>query len=86
MKYILQKDVVLSTICGEQFLIAAGDARGCVPYIEGITKPGAYFWKMLEAGDSIENIIKTTEENASIAFWKFAKSLEAKGYIKFSEK
>ena len=43
MKYILQKDVVLSTICGEQFLIAAGDARGRVPYIEGITKPGAYF-------------------------------------------
>ena len=31
MKYILQKDVVLSTICGEQFLIAAGDARGRVP-------------------------------------------------------
>ena len=84
MKYILQKDVVLSTICGEQFLIAAGDARGRVPYIEGITKPGAYFWKMLEAGDSID--YNTTEENASIAFWKFAKSLEAKGYIKFSEK
>ena len=50
MKYILQKDVILSTICGEQFLIAAGDARGRVPYIEGITKPGAYFWKLLEAG------------------------------------
>ena len=54
--------------------------------------PGHISGKLLEAGDSIENIIKTasadyntTEENASIAFWKFAKSLEAKGYIKFSE-
>lgn len=92
MKYELYPDVVLNTICGEQFLIAAGKARGRVPYIEGITKPGAYFWTLLESGMDIDDIIKKASEDyntpidkASEAFWKFARSLEAKGYLSFNE-
>lgn len=92
MKYTVRSDVILNTICGELFLIAAGDARGFVPYIEGITKPGAYFWNHLEQGEEIDEIIETaakeyntSEENAEKAFWKFAKTLEVKGYISFSD-
>ncbi len=57
MTYTLQTDVALVTICGEHFLVAAGEARGKVPYIEGVTRSGAYFWNLLERHINIEEII-----------------------------
>ena len=44
MTYTLQKDVALVTVCDEHFLVAAGQARGKVPAVKGINRPGAYFW------------------------------------------
>ena len=88
MKYRLQSDILLKSICDEYFLIATGEARGHVPYIEGITRPGAYFWRLLEKGSPVEEIIsqsacayKTSLEKATIAFWHFAKMLHEKGYL-----
>lgn len=42
MTYTLQKDVALVTVCDEHFLVAAGQARGKVPAVKGINRPGAY--------------------------------------------
>ena len=47
MTYTLQKDVALVTVCDEHFLVAAGQARGKVPAVKGINRPGAYFWNLL---------------------------------------
>lgn len=92
MTYTLQRDVALVTICGEHFLVAAGEARGKVPYIEGVTRPGAYFWSLLERKIDTEEIIiqaaadyNTSEEVAKTAFRRFAKSLQEKGYLAFDE-
>lgn len=48
MTYTLQKDVALVTVCDEHFLVAAGQARGKVPAVKGINRPGAYFWNLLQ--------------------------------------
>ena len=92
MTYTLQKGVVFTTVCDENFLVAVGEARGKVPYIEGVTRPGAYFWRLLESRMDTEEIIrqaasdyKVPEETAKIAFEKFADSLQKKGYLVFNE-
>ena len=88
MTYTLQTDVALVTVCGENFLIAAGEARGKVPYIEGITRPGVYFWRLLETHIDTDEIIRRAAEDyhvprktAETAFERFADSLQKKGYI-----
>lgn len=88
MIYRLQTDVALVTVCNENFLIAAGEARGKVPYIEGITRPGVYFWRLLESHIDTDEIIRRAakdynvpRETAKIAFERFADSLRKKGYI-----
>lgn len=88
MTYTLQTDVALVTVCGELFLVAAGEARGKVPYIEGITRSGAYFWRLLEKHISTDDIIRQAakdynvpEKTAEFAFHKFADSLQRKGYL-----
>ena len=92
MTYTLQKGVVLVTVCDEHFLVASGEARGKVPYIEGVTRPGAYFWRLLEAYKDTDEIIRQAasdynvpEETAKLAFERFANSLQKKGYLLFSE-
>lgn len=92
MTYTLQTDVALVTVCGENFLIAAGEARGKVPYIEGITRPGVYFWCLLEMHIDTDEIIRRAaedynvpEETAKIAFDRFADSLKKKGYLFWNE-
>ena len=92
MTYTLQTGVVLVTICDENFLVAAGEARGKVPYIEGVTRPGAYFWRLLESHMDTDEIIQQAasdynvpEETAKIAFDGFADSLQKKGYLVFGE-
>lgn len=92
MTYKLCPGVVAATICEEHFLIASGEARGKVPYIEGITRPGLYFWKLLEKNISVEEIISCAAEDYSVstdkadsAFRNFAKSLVNKGYMTFYE-
>lgn len=88
MEYELQSDVVMVTVCGEQLLIAAGEARGKVPYVKGINTAGAYFWKLLEQKLSKQEIIvKTAEdydipaEKAQEAFERFCDVLRQNGYL-----
>ena len=88
MTYTVQKDVVLVTVCDENFLVATGEARGKVRYIEGVTRPGAYFWRQLEAHTDTDEIIRQAasdynapEETAKLAFEKFTSSLQKKGYL-----
>lgn len=92
MSYHLQQDVALVSVCGEHFLVAAGEARGRVPCLEGITPPGAYFWRLLEQQLPIKAIIRQAAqdyqvppETAEAALRKFADSLEKKGYLAWDE-
>lgn len=86
--YRLHPDVVLVEICGEAMLIAAGTARGKLPYVKGINPAGAYFWRLMEQRADEEAIIRQVmkdnsvpEETARTAFRKFYKILKDNGYL-----
>lgn len=88
MTYELLPDVALVTICDEYYLVAAGEARGKVPDILGVTAPGAYFWGLLERGLAVPEIIRQAAEDygvpqdtAKTAFFRFADSLRDTGYL-----
>lgn len=61
MTYTLQKDVALVTVCDEHFLVAAGQARGKVPAVKGINRPGAYFWNLLQQKLPENDILRTQQ-------------------------
>ncbi len=88
MTYTLQEGVVLAEVCGEHFLVASGPARGKVPPVEGVTRPGAYLWRLLEQNLAPEEIIRRAagdyhvpEETARLALRQFADALQKKGYL-----
>ena len=86
MTYTLQKDVALVTVCDEHFLVAAGQARGKVPAVKGINRPGAYFWNLLQQKLPENDILRHTAadyhipiEKAALALRRFAALLTASG-------
>lgn len=88
MTYTLQKDVALVTVCDEHFLVAAGQARGKVPAVKGINRPGAYFWNLLQQKLPENDILRHTAadyhipiEKAALALRRFAALLAADGAI-----
>ena len=88
MPYTLQKEVALVTVCDEHFLVAAGQARGKVPAVKGINRPGAYFWNLLQQKLPENDILRHTAadyhipiEKAALALRRFAALLAAEGYL-----
>lgn len=88
MNVRLRPDVVLVSVCDEQLLVAAGEARGRVPYVKGINKPGAYFWRLLEQNLGEQTIIARaaadyacSEATAREALRRFLEALEREGYL-----
>lgn len=88
MTYPLQPDVLLAQICGEDYLIAYGSARGRVPAIMGISPAGAFFWRLLEQGTAPDDILcaavrdyAISPEEARQGFERFTSRLLEKGYL-----
>ena len=75
MTYTLQKDVALVTVCDEHFLVAAGQARGKVPAVKGINRPGAYFWNLLQQKLPENDILRHTAADYHIPIEKAAQAL-----------
>ena len=80
--------VALVTVCDEHFLVAAGQARGKVPAVKGINRPGAYFWNLLQQKLPENDILRRTAadyhipiEKAALALRRFAALLAAEGYL-----
>ena len=90
--YRLHPDVVLAQVCGEAMLIAAGSARGKLPYVKGINPAGAYFWRLMEKQTAEAEIVRqvmqdfdVSEETAHTAFRKFYDILKKNGYLSEQE-
>lgn len=91
-EYRIRRGVVLTTVCDESMLVATGEARGKVPYVNKINKPGAYFWRMMDEGLEVESICARTAAECGVsiaeareAFLRFAGMLAKAGYIEISE-
>lgn len=88
MTYPMRNDVLLEQICGDDYLIAYGSARGHIPMIMGISPAGAYFWRLLQQGEEIDAILRAAARDYDISldearegFVRFTASLREKGYL-----
>lgn len=88
MKYKLNPDVVLVTVLEESMLVFVGSDSGRNISMRGINETGAYYWKMLEKGMEIDDIVASamrdyeiTEEIARPSFMRYLESLRDAGFL-----
>ena len=88
MRYTLCPGVVLRVVYDEYLLLATRAAKGKVPSICAINVTGAYFWRLLEQGLDLEEIVSRTVRDYGIpaqqaqgAFLGFFSSLRDSGYV-----
>lgn len=88
MIYKVRPGVCLEKVCGEYLLVAARQARGKCPYVNGINETaGEYFSLLLEERDSEEIVrimaerYETDEDRIKPGFLKLVDSFIRLGYI-----
>lgn len=88
MKYSLNPDVVLVTVLEESMLVHVDSEAGYVKSMRGINETGVYYWKLLEQGKDIEEIIASamrdyeiTEEIARPSFVRYLESLRDADFL-----
>ena len=52
-----QEDVVLVEVCGEQLLVATGQARDLCPFVTQLNASAAAFWRVLEGEMSLQSLV-----------------------------
>lgn len=87
MEYKIQPGMVLKTICGEHLLIATGPAREVCPAMQVINETAAYYWRLLAAGKTTEEMIaaaakdyKISEEEIAPGVQRYLEGLAAKRF------
>ena len=92
MKFELNPDVVLVTVLDESMLVDVDSKAGYVISMRGINETGIYYWKKLEQGMDIENIIASAmrdyeidEERARTSFVAYMRSLRDAGFLTLEE-
>ena len=88
MKYLLNPDVVLVTVLDESMLMEVDGKANCVKSMRSINETGVYYWKLLEKGLEIDDIIASamrdyeiTEEIARPSFVRYLESLRDAGLL-----
>ena len=92
MKYSLNPDVVLVTVLDESMLVDVDSEASYVKSMRGINETGVYYWKKLEQGMAIEEIITSAmrdyeidEERARTTFVSYLRSLRDAGFLTLEE-
>lgn len=90
--YAVCRDVVLVNVCGENLLVASGEAKGKLPYVQKLNDTGAFIWRLLEKGLSTDEIVcelhnnyDITETAASRSFNSFFLTLMKSGYVSLKD-
>ena len=88
MKYIVHPNVTLEEVAGQYLLIAYGSAQTELPYIQQINETGAFFWGLLEARKSYDEIVKSAVDEYELdreaiepGLKAFLNGLSDRGYI-----
>lgn len=86
--YCIQPGLVLACVCGDNLLIPAGEAKGRIRSIRRVNDVGAYLWRMFEAGEEMEEIVRrcvkdygVSEEKARTVLQQFTQELCATGHL-----
>lgn len=61
MKYRTRPGVVLTTVCGENLLVAAKAARPECPYVTQINDSSAFLWRKLAEGADADGLMAAVE-------------------------
>lgn len=92
MKYSLRSDVVLVTVLDESMLVTVNETRGGVTNMRSVNETGAYFWRLMEKGLGVEEIVAQAmsdygiaEDVAGPAFMRFLHDLSNAGYLSLEE-
>lgn len=92
MKYTLRPDVVLVTVLDEIELVAVGNNPNCIDDMRSVNETGAYYWKLLEQGMEIDDIVASvmrdyeiTEEIARPSFMRYLESLRDADFLTLEE-
>ena len=87
--YQCRPGIVLTEICGEYLLVAPQNLRYTCPYLKQINETGAFIWKNLMSGCSIEqltNMLFDTydlpdKETAKKEIDRYVKLLDENNYL-----
>lgn len=92
MKYELNPDVVLVTVLDESMLVSVSKEINGVNSMRGVNETGAYYWRLMEKGLDIDEIVASamreydiSEETARPSFMRYLKGLESSGYLTIEE-
>ncbi len=87
-KFKVRKGIVLETVCDENILVAAGEARHFCPYIQPLNESAAYLWRLLEKGMTLDQIVDRATidyelpvEEILPGLQDFMETLFQKGYL-----
>lgn len=58
--------VVLTSVCGENLLVAAKSLRELCPYVTSINEGSAFLWKRLGAGATRDELLAAVEEEYEV--------------------
>ena len=89
MDWKMRDGIVLTSVCEQYYLVGCSVSSGKCPYVMGINESGAFIWKQMEQGKSIDEIkaavlreYKISEEtDVGEVITEFAGMLQEKGYI-----
>ena len=77
MRYKTQPGIVLKSICDEHLLIATGPAREVCPAMKVINETAAYYWRLLAAGKSTEEMVAAAAADYSVSAEEIAPGVQA---------
>lgn len=88
MKYRLETGVVLEKVAGHDLLITYGEPGRKMPYVLKVNETGAFFWRLLEKGESPEEMVRLAaaeydapEDRIVQSLKMFLTELEGYGYL-----
>lgn len=93
MYYKTRPGVVLTTVCGENLLVAAKAAAAECPYVTQINDTSAFLWERLVGGNDVEGLMAAVAEEYEVAepdmirsaIESFIKEMTECGYLLVSE-
>ena len=88
-RFFTRPGIVLSSICGEYFLVAAKAARPMVPSYARLNESSAFLWRLLESGSDASKLEQAVMEEFEIddaeqaknAIQSFVSQMLESGYL-----
>lgn len=88
MKLKIRRGVCMVQVCDEFVLAASREARGLCPDVSFLNEDATYYWKLLEQGKSMEQMVEEVSEEFQVmpeevrpGLQVFLKSLLEAGYL-----